>query len=123
MLSKKVVEQLKLKIARYDDSQILKKKNMKYHLPFHKYYLKKPVHFDRDHYDWFYFSTMLKDGFDMETAVRLKYKSKLEKIRLNNKMKELNINPWEISSRECFPRTNKHGNFKSVWYKGDEILF
>jgi hypothetical protein len=117
MLSKKVVEQLKVKIARYDDY------SSSFSLPFHKYYLKKSVRFDRDHKDWFYFSTMLQDGFDMESAVRLKYKSKLEKIRLNSKLKELNIKPWEISTRECFPRTNKHGNFKTVMYKGKELIF
>lgn len=102
---REVIEQLKQRVANY------------------KQYLKQPKQFDKNHIDYYYFTTMLKDGFDMEMAVKLKYKSKLEKIRLNNKLKELNIKPWEITESVCFPRTNKQGNFRTVKYKGVELIF
>eukprot|EP01041_Mallomonas_annulata_P011592 gene11592-24266_t len=58
-----------------------------------------------------------------EDKVKLFYNSKLEKKRLNKKLKELKIAIYEVSTTTHFPRKNKYGNFSEAYYKGKEIMF
>ena len=48
--------------------------------------------------DDFYFRCCKEDRLSTEQAVKLKYESKQRKQRLNKKLEELNIKPWEIST-------------------------
>ena len=68
----------------------------------------------------------LEDGFTMEETIKLYYKIKVEKIRLANKLKELNINPWEVQKTNAdikLSSRNKPGNLTKAFYKGNEIIF
>ena len=59
------------------------------------------------------------------TEKLVEIESLIEKIRLANKLKELNINSWEITTTSFFNYSsrNKEGNFIKAFYKGNEILF
>ena len=85
--------------------------------------LKKERDYNRKCYDYT-FKSLVKDGkicnFD---AVNLIHESKLEEQRLNRRLEELNIKSYEISTSKFFPNKNKHGNFTTVKYKSNEILF
>ena len=83
---------------------------------------KKKRKYLEDHKEYL-FKTLLEDGYTNEEIVRLNYKSKLEKIRLSKKLEELNIKSYEIKTVEHFPRLNKHGNFREIYFKDREIIF
>jgi hypothetical protein len=73
---------------------------------FNKYYFQKPrviqmIIKRKQHvemYDDFYFRCCKEDRLSTEQAVKLKYESKQRKKRLANKLKELNLNTWDIST-------------------------
>jgi hypothetical protein len=71
----------------------------------------------------FLFKCMLEDGFTSEQTVKLNLKSKLEKRRLSIKLKELNIEPYNVRIVTHFPKCNKHENFSEVYYNGTEIIY
>jgi nicotinic acid mononucleotide adenylyltransferase len=50
--------------------------------------------------DDFYFKCCKEDGFTTEQAVKLRYASKQRKKRLANKLQDLNLNMWDISTTE-----------------------
>ena len=65
-----------------------------------------------------------KKKLTIEKAINLLYESKLQKIRLNKKLAELNIKQYECSKIiEHFPKRNKHGNFSEIYYKNKEIIY
>ena len=97
---------------------------------FHKYYFKQPkiielqtkkkrIEDDRR----FQFRCMLEDGFTNEQTIKLNYKNKLEKQRLNKKLAELGLEKYMISMTTHFPTLNKHGNFSEVHHNKVEIIF
>jgi hypothetical protein len=59
----------------------------------------------------------------IEEAITLLYESKLQKIRLNKKLSELNIKSYECVIVTHFPKRNKHGNFSEVYYKNKGIIY
>jgi len=71
------------------------------------------------------FKNMLENGYTNEEIVKLNYKYKLEHIRLSKKLKELklNVKSYEITTIEQFPKLNKHGNFREVYFNNREIIF
>ena len=66
---------------------------------------------------------MLENKIPIEKTINLLYESKLQKIRLNKKLAELNIKTYECTSSTHFPTKNKHGNFSEVYYKNKEIIY
>jgi hypothetical protein len=81
----------------------------------------KKLHIQEEHKN-FMFNSLLKDGYTHEQIVKHIYKNKLEKKRLTQKLKELNINN-DIKTTTYFPKLNKHGNYTTVYYNGTEIIF
>ena len=69
------------------------------------------------------FNCLLKDGFTHEQIVKHIHKNKLEKKRLNHKLKEINVKYYDVKTCTCFPTLNKHGNYTTVYYNGTEIIF
>ena len=69
------------------------------------------------------FKCLLKDGYTSEEIVNHIYNSKLEKERLNQKLKELNINHYDVKTITKFPVLNKLINYTTVYYNGTEIIF
>lgn len=55
------------------------------------------------------------DRFSTEQAVKMRYESKQRNIRLNNKLKELNLNTWDIS-------TSSSLHHLTAFYNGVEIF-
>ena len=89
---------------------------------FHKYFFNKSCNKDKiqirkqqiSHDDYF-FKCCKEDGFSTEQAVKLRYESKQMKRRLNKKLDELNLKPWEISTRSSL-------NFLKAYHNGVEIF-
>ena len=74
---------------------------------FNKYYFQKPgvikmmTKLQRHNsHDDFYFRCYKEDGFTTEQAVKIRYESKQRKTRLAKKLKELNLNIWNVSTTE-----------------------
>ncbi len=69
------------------------------------------------------FNCLIKDGYTNEQIVKHVYKNKLEKKRLHQKLKELNINYYDVKTTTYFPILNKHGKYTTVYNNGTEIIF
>ena len=74
---------------------------------FNKYYFQKPRVIQmmtklqqHNSHDDFYFRCYKEDGFTTEQAVKIRYESKQRKTRLAKKLKELNLNIWNVSTTE-----------------------
>ncbi len=74
---------------------------------FNKYYFQKPRVIQmmtklqrQTSHDDFYFRCYKEDGFTTEQAVKFRYESKQRKNRLAKKLKELNLNIWNVSTTE-----------------------
>ena len=74
---------------------------------FNKYYFQKPRVIQmmtklqrHNSHDDFYFRCYTEDGFTTEQAVKIRYESKQRKTRLAKKLKELNLNIWNVSTTE-----------------------
>ena len=65
----------------------------------------------------------LEDGLTICRTIRLYYELRQENKRLNKKLDSLNIELWDISSTNHFPKKNKHGNFREVYHNKIEIIF
>ena len=97
---------------------------------FNVYYFKKIRNYDKTKKQQieedsknYMFNCLLKDGFTHEQIVKHIYKNKLEKKRLNHKLKEINVKYYDVKTTNCFPKLNKHGNYTTVYYNGTEIIF
>ena len=44
----------------------------------------------------YYFKCCLEDGYSLEQIVKIRFESNQRKKRLNNKLKELNLNYWDV---------------------------
>ena len=89
---------------------------------FNKYYFKKPrviqmmTNLQRHNsHDDFYFRCCKEDRLSTEQAVKLKYESKQRKKRLANKLKELNLNTWDISTTSSL-------RYLKAYHNGVEIF-
>ena len=66
-------------------------------------------------HDDFYFRCCKEDRLSTEQAVKLKYESKQRKKRLANKLKELNLNTWDISTTSSL-------RYLKAYHNGVEIF-
>jgi hypothetical protein len=89
---------------------------------FNKYYFKKPRVIQmmtklqrHNSHDDFYFRCYTEDGFTTEQAVKIRYESKQRKTRLAKKLKELNLNMWDISTASSL-------RYLKAYHKGIEIF-
>jgi len=62
-------------------------------------------------------------GLNNENAVKLKHKCNLDRSRMRLKLKELNIQIYEVSKTTHIPRLNQHGNYSEVYLKNQEIVY
>ena len=63
----------------------------------------------------FFFKCCNEDGLTTEQVVKLKYESKRRKQRLANKLQELNLNMWDISTASSL-------RYLKAYHKGIEIF-
>ena len=63
----------------------------------------------------YYFKCCLQDGYCLEQIVKLRYEQNQRKKRLNLKLKELNLNIWEIE-------THTTNNSLIAYHKNKEIF-
>ena len=89
---------------------------------FYKYYLQqkeiKELRARRERYfeeKDFYFKCCLEDGYSLEQIVKIRFESKQRKKRLNNKLKELNLNYWDVKIYSSL-------NFLKAVYNCSEIF-
>jgi hypothetical protein len=122
-------EEFKKRVNNWKDSGKRRSYFSKYYFNDLKYfrgYLRlKNARIKKEEDNEYKYKCCLEDGFTMEETIKVYYRLKLEKIRLANKLKELNINSWEITTTSFFNYSsrNKEGNFIKAFYKGNEILF
>ena len=61
----------------------------------------------------FFFRCLLEDGFSSEQIVKIRFETKQREKRLKLKLKELNLEPWDISTTSSsFHLTAKHNNIE-----------
>ena len=65
--------------------------------------------------DDFYFKCCKEDRLSTEQAVKLRYASKQQKQRLANKLQELNLNIWDISTTSSL-------RYLKAYHNGVEIF-
>ncbi len=62
-------------------------------------------------------------GFSNEKAIRLFHASRLDLRRMKLKLTELNIKIYEVRTETNINQLNKHGNYRTVYYKNQEIIY
>ena len=58
-----------------------------------------------------------------EEAVKLKHRCFLDKKRMKEKLKQMNITTYQCKTITHIPTLNKHGNFSEVYFKDQEIVY
>jgi len=58
-----------------------------------------------------------------EKAIKLKHRCYLDKKRMNEKLKVLNIKTYLCRVVTHIPQLNEHGNFSEVYFKDQEIIY
>ena len=99
----------------------------KYKQSFHKWYFFGPYMEKRkekmkrfiDNNDFW----IKMSGLSNEKAVKLKHICFLDKNRMKEKLKQMNINFHQCRIITNIPRLNKHGNFSEVYFKDEEIIY
>ena len=89
---------------------------------FYKYFLEKKeikelrarreIYFEEKD---FYFKCLLEDGYSLEQIVNIRFETNQRKKRLNKKLKELNLNYWDV-------KIYSHINFLKAVYNSIEIF-
>ena len=93
---------------------------------FHKFYFsffsmdkkEKITRFISDNDFWIKMSRLSN-----EKAVKLKHRCYLDKKRMKEKLKQMNINFYHCRIITNIPQLNKHGNFSEVYFKDEEIIY
>jgi len=62
-------------------------------------------------------------GLSNENAIKLFHKSHMDHRRMKLKLKELNIKTYEVNTITHLNNLNKHGNYRDVYYKNQEIVY
>ena len=62
-------------------------------------------------------------GFSNEKAIRLFHAARLDLRRMKLKLTELNIKIYEVRTEININQLNKHGNYRTVYYKNQEIIY
>jgi hypothetical protein len=93
---------------------------------FHKFYFsffsmdkkEKLTRFINDNDFWIKMSRLSN-----EKAIKLKHRCYLDKKRMNEKLKVLNIKTYLCRVVTHIPQLNEHGNFSEVYFKDQEIIY
>ena len=93
---------------------------------FHKFYFsffsmdkkEKLTRFINDNDFWIKMSRLSN-----EKAIKLKHRCYLDKKRMNEKLKVLNIKTYQCRIVTHIPQLNEHGNFSEVYFKDQEIIY
>ncbi len=93
---------------------------------FHKFYFcffsmdkkEKLTRFINDNDFWIKMSRLSN-----EKAIKLKHRCYLDKKRMNEKLKDLNIKTYLCRVVTHIPQLNEHGNFSEVYFKDQEIIY
>ena len=64
----------------------------------------------------FYFKCLIEDGYSLEQIVKIRFESNQRTKRLNNKLKELNLNYWDVKIYSSI-------NFLTAVYNCSEIFY
>ncbi len=114
---------LQNRISRWEVSNLFSKRKVS----FHKWYFsfssmekkkEKITEFISDNDFWIKISRLPN-----EKAVKLKHRCYLDKKRMNEKLKELNIKTYQCRIITHIPQLNEHGNFSEVYFKDQEIIY
>jgi hypothetical protein len=62
-------------------------------------------------------------GLSNEKAVKLKHRCYLDKKRMKEKLKQMNIKHYLCRIITHIPSLNKHGNFSEVYFNDQEIIY
>ena len=73
--------------------------------------------------DDFWFKCMNEDGYTNEQAIKLRYKSKLEKTELIEELTALNLKIHQVRQVCHFGKFNRYGRMMEVFYKDKQIIF
>ena len=73
--------------------------------------------------DDFWFKCMNEGGYTNEQAVKLRYKSKLEKAELIEELTALNLTIHEVRQVCHFGTFNRYGRMMEAYYKDKLIIF
>ena len=114
---------LQHQISRWEIDNLLSK----YKQRFHKWFFspmcmqkkkEKITRFIKENDFWIKIS-----GLSNEKAVKLKHRCYLDKKRMNEKLKELNIKTYQCRIVTHIPQLNEHGNFSEVYFNDQEIIY
>ena len=78
---------------------------------------------NRKYKDDFWFKCMNEDGYTNEQAIKLRYKSKLEKAELIEELTALNLTLYQVRQVCHFGTFNRYGRMMEVYYKDKQIIF
>ena len=78
---------------------------------------------NRKYKDDFWFKCMNEDGYTNEQAIKLRYKSKLEKAELIEELTALNLKIYDVRQVCHFGTFNRYGRMMEVYYKDKLIIF
>ena len=73
--------------------------------------------------DKYWFKCMNEDGYTNEQAIKLRYKSKLEKAELIEELTALNLKLYQVRQVCHFGTFNRYGRMMEVYYKDKQIIF
>ncbi len=73
--------------------------------------------------DNFWFKCMNEDRYTNEQAIKLRYKSKLEKAELIEELTRLKLKMYDVRQVCHFGKFNRYGRMMEVYYKDKQIIF
>ena len=78
---------------------------------------------NKPHSNDYWFKIMNEDGYTNEQAIKLRYKSKLEKAELIEELTALKISIHQVRQVCHFGKFNRYGRMMEVYYKDKQIIF
>jgi hypothetical protein len=93
---------------------------------FYKWYFNSLNYKDtsyRKYKEDFWFKRMNEDGYTNEQAIKLRYKSKLEKAELIEELTALNLKLYQVRQVCHFGEFNRYGRMMEVYRKDKQIIF
>ena len=73
--------------------------------------------------DKYWFKCMNEDGYTNEQAIKLRYKSKLEKAELIEELTRLKLKMYDVRQVCHFGKFNRYGRMMEIYYKDKQIIF
>ena len=78
---------------------------------------------NKPHSNDYWFKIMNEDGYTNEQAIKLRYKSKLEKAELIEELTALKLTIHQVRQVSHFGKFNRYGRMMEVYYKDKQIIF